>query len=381
MENKFFKNGGKKLKLILDSATFALLLSVILFSYEMINSTKESEQIVDNLREIQSSLSTRYLGLFPEYIDNINNLLDSAIEDQSKSEIRDSVIIFEDVLYYGIRSDAGGFRRMIENLMTLTNRGCHITIAYYDVNQRPFKQMIQDKLITPELKKEMRSDMDAYLARVKEFRSECEAIVPQIYTHEEIEAKQRALINKYFDDYIVKNPSRGDSLHKVINNIYRADLVFKNLTQQYYEKSFEVNKKKIKATIDGLREPLPQKQGAVDATTLRVNQLFTKLDEIKNSYMGKPYDEVTYDDFYNMYRDITLCICDLLSQQPNIELLLLKENILMCCWMSAVNGKTQAIFAFPSKYSSDEIGFISQDPAIARYIHTMLNGVRDSQFE
>lgn len=381
MENKFFKNGGKKLKLIMDSATFALLLSVLLFSYEMISSTKESEQIVDNLREIQSSLSTRYLGLFPEYIDNINHLLDSAIEDQGKSEIRDSVIIFEDVLYYGIRSDAEGFRRMIENLMTLTNRGCHITIAYYDVNQRPFKQMIQDKLLSPEYKRGLRSDMDAYRTRVKEFRDECDKIVPQIYSHEEIEAKQRALINEYFDDYLVKNPLRGDSLHKVINNIYRSDLVYANLTQHYYEESFKANKKKIKATVDGLREPLPQKQGAVDATTLRVNQLFTKLDEIKNSYMDKPYEEITYNDFYNMYKDITLSICDLLSQQPNIELLLLKENILMCCWMSAVNGKTQAIFAFPSKYSSDEIGFISQDPAIARYIHTMLNGVRDSQLE
>ena len=379
MENKFLKSSGKKLKIILDSATFALLLTVILFSYEMVNNTKESEQIVSNLKEIQSSLSTRYLGLFPEYIDNINHLLNSAIEEQDKSEIRDSVIIFEDVLYYGIRSDAEGFRRMIENLMTLSNRGCHITIAYYDVNHRPFKQMIQDKLLSPEHKRALRNDMDSYRKRVAAFRNESEKIVPSISSHTEIEAKQRALINEYFDDYLIKNPSRGDSIHKVVNNIYREDMVFASLTQQYYEASFDVNKEKIKATIDGLRVPLPQKEGVVDATTLRINQLLTKLDEVKCLYMNKPYDEITYVDFVNMYQDISMCICDLLIQQPNIELLLLKENILMCCWMSAINGKTQAIFAFPSKYSSDEIGFISQDPAIARYIHTMLNGVRDSQ--
>jgi hypothetical protein len=49
---------------------------------------------------------------------------------------------------------------------------------------------------------------------------------------------------------------------------------------------------------------------------------------------------------------------------------------MMSCWMSIVNGKESAIFTFPSKDSTDEIGFISQDAAFSKYIQTMLNGMK-----
>ena len=78
-------------KKIFQSATFALLLSVAFFAYEMNSGAEESKEIVDDLKAIQNSLSTRYLGLFPEYIDNINDLLEQAIEHQDKHEAHDSV--------------------------------------------------------------------------------------------------------------------------------------------------------------------------------------------------------------------------------------------------------------------------------------------------
>ena len=100
----------------MDSASFALILSVAFFAYEMSEGKRETEEIVKNLVTIQNSLTTRYLGLFPEYIYNINTILENALEHQKISTKADTVIIFEDVLYYGIRSDAEGFRKMYQNI-------------------------------------------------------------------------------------------------------------------------------------------------------------------------------------------------------------------------------------------------------------------------
>ena len=51
---------------------------------------------------------------------------------------------------------------------------------------------------------------------------------------------------------------------------------------------------------------------------------------------------------------------------------------MMSCWLTKVGDSEKAIFAFPSKYSTDEIGFTSQDKAFSKYIHTMLNGIKNS---
>lgn len=375
MDKESLKARGRKVKLILDSATFALLLSILLFSYEMISSTKETDQIVDNLMEIQGSLSTRYLGLFPEYIDNINSLLINTIHERGRTESRDSIIIFEDVLYYGIRSDAAGFRKMVENLVNLSNSGCHIMIAYYNPYGIPFKQMIRDNMIKDEYKNQYLSDIASYRDRVNKLRSATNKLNPNL-SRIEFDTEIRGLLNQYFDNYFVEHADSHDSLHQIMRNIYNYRLVDSTLSQRYYEQTRKANSKRFKTIIKELLQPIPQKEDATDATSLRVNQLCLELDNIKRSYMDKPYEEIMYMDFHNMYRDISLVIGDLLKQQPNIELLPMNESLMMCCWMSSVNDRAQAIFAFPSKYSTDEIGFISQDPAIARYIRTMLKGVR-----
>ena len=75
-------------------------------------------------------------------------------------------------------------------------------------------------------------------------------------------------------------------------------------------------------------------------------------------------------------KEMSNTISDFFAQNENIELIPLNENMMMSCWLSDINGDEKAIFAFPSKYSTDEIGFISQDGAFSKYIRTMLNGIK-----
>lgn len=82
-------------------------------------------------------------------------------------------------------------------------------------------------------------------------------------------------------------------------------------------------------------------------------------------------DDITFFDFENMFVEITKEI-ELLYSNYGFECIPLNDNLIMSCWMSG----DKMIFAFPSKYNTDEIGFSSQDPAFSKYIRTMLDGVR-----
>ena len=86
-------------KIIMDSASVAMIISIAFFAFEISEGKRETQEVVDNLVQIQNSLSTRYLGLFPEYISNINTVLEDALEHQMRTNKSDTVIIFEDVLY------------------------------------------------------------------------------------------------------------------------------------------------------------------------------------------------------------------------------------------------------------------------------------------
>ena len=364
-----FKNSSILIKRITQSASFALLLSVAFFAYEMSSGAKETKEVVDNLEKIQSSLSTRYLGLFPEYIGNINILLDDAVNHNNRTDLRDSIIIFEDVLYYGIRSDAKGFRNMMKNLLTLTDKGCHVTIAFYDVDGYPFKQMIRDKMLSYEYQDQYKNDIRSYRMRMNKLRADKDS------TQNRTPERATALINKYFDNYLIQNPCNEVQLKELIEKIENRQYVDSTIIQKYYKLSCESNPKKIARTVKGMLQPLPQEESN-DAISLRVNKLCNELDSIKTHYMNKPYKEITYSDFYNMYKYITVAIYQTLEKQPNIELIPLNESIMMCCWMSTMDGESNTIFAFPSKYSTDEIGFTSRDAAIVQYIHTMLDGIK-----
>lgn len=370
------------LKRIFQSATFALLVSIAFFAYEMNSGAEESKKIVDDLMVIQNSLSTRYLGLFPEYIDNINDLLEEAIEHQDTEDADDSVIICEDVLYYCIRSDAHGFRNMLTNLIILSEKGCSISIAYYDEKSFPFKNMINNNLISMDQQKHYREDRKEYRERmllIKEAYNQ----IPKDMTADEKAALMEDVINEHFDNYITIQRAQGDKdksyaeLRNLLSNDRRVDSI---LCEKYFRATNAIDPQKNKKLIAELLRPLPIKGGSSPAT-LKVDSLCRELDAIKQKHLGKPYDKVLYSDIKNMYTEITVAIANMLSEFKNIELVPLDEYLTMSCWMTIVDGKQTAIIAFPSKYSSDEIGFTSQDIAFSKYIQTMLDGMRLSSIK
>lgn len=369
-------------KKIFQNATFALLVSIAFFAYEMNSGAEESKIIVNDLKAIQNSLSTRYLGIFPEYIDNINDLLEEAIEHQDKENADDSVIICEDVLYYCIRSDAHGFRNMLTNLIILSEKGCSISIAYYDEKSFPFKNMINNNLISMDQQKHYREDRKEYRERmllIKEAYNQ----IPKDKSAEERAAIMEDIINEHFDNYITKQRSQGGKnksyaeLRNLLSNDRRIDSI---LCEKYFQSTNVIDPQKNKKLITELLRPLPIKGGS-SPVSLKVDSLCKELDAIKQKHLGKPHDKVLYSDIKHMYTEITVAIANMLGRLKNVELVPLDEYLTMSCWMTIVNGKQTAIIAFPSKYSSDEIGFTSQDIAFSRYIQTMLNGMRLSSIK
>ena len=102
----YLQNSGfyRVLNFISKSAIIGLMITLVLFFIEMIQSNKQEKvtrtqltETLEGLSGIEQSLSTRFLGIFPGYITNICDLFYNIQEG-------DSVIVFEDVLYYGIKS-------------------------------------------------------------------------------------------------------------------------------------------------------------------------------------------------------------------------------------------------------------------------------------
>lgn len=372
-----FKKGFYKLRLILDSATFALLLSVFFFLYEMNRSAREKEEVVEELIGIKNNLTTRYLGLFPEYIDNINSLLKESVEHSNNSEERDSVIIFQDVLYYGIRSDAEGFRQMISNILQLADNDCHITIAYYNPEGRPFKNMIRDELISIDYQKKYISDMDDYRKRITKYRREMRNL-PENLTFEEFDENVTRLINDNFDNYFDQIAVDELDKKKIIDNLRSYRYVDSIISEQYYDSTRLADKNRFEENVESHRVKSSLYKNTSDDVSVKTNNLLKKLDEVRLYYLDKNYDDIVYSDFCNMYKEMSNTISDFFAQNENIELIPLNENMMMSCWLSDINGDEKAIFAFPSKYSTDEMGFISQDASFANYIRTMLKGIKSS---
>jgi hypothetical protein len=126
-------------KFILTSAPFALFLSIIFFWIQILESNKAFNKTVNNLNKIEKSLSTRYIGIFPNYLPQINELLENVNSDKS-------IVIFQDVLYYGVFSSPKEFKKLTSRLIELSDK-CKISIAYYDINSRVFRRSVQESRI------------------------------------------------------------------------------------------------------------------------------------------------------------------------------------------------------------------------------------------
>ena len=184
------------------------------------------------------------------------------------------------------------------------------------------------------------------------------------------------LIDQQFDGYRTKHQNVPvPALFGILSNREMVDSV---LCERYFKQSLVHNSSQFISNVNELRKPLPIDEYANDSISIQVNNLCTKLDHVKQTYLTKPNEQIGYGDIYGMYRNITYAIEDFFSQYSNIKLIPLNEHLTMSCWLTIVNGQDTAIIAFPSKYSTDEIGFISQDVAFSKYIQTMLNGMRIS---
>lgn len=308
-------------KIVSESASFALLVSIIFFAYEMIENMQDSKKLSENLVQIQNSLTTKHVGIFPNYLPEINDLFTNAVPG-------DSIVIFEDVLYYGFRSKPDDFKNYNRHLLELRNSGSHVIVAYYDTSELPFHQMVQE------------NRFGSHLAAFQ---------------------RERKII---FDSLKVME-TRGLSVNRE-----REDSI---LSEKYFNMEKEANSKKFRRLVKAYLRPIHSKDDIQERLADKeVYSLCCRIDSIKESYLDKDIDEITFADFENMFRGVTTQI-DALYRKYGFEMIPLHDYLTMSCWMTG----DKIIFAFPSKYNTEEIGFSSQDPAFSKYVRTMLAGVKN----
>lgn len=329
------------IKAISTSAILALLLSLVFFTYDVYKENKQEnrsnehfEKTVLQLDRIRESLSTRFLGRFPSYLTEINNVF-------AQLQPEDSVIIFEDVLYYGIKSRPAEFCRFNQLIINHARQNKNkVIVAYYDNHPKYFFSLsVFHKMI-------IENRIDA-------------AYIPDM----------RAEKNAKFKEL-------NDTTNRQ-NEFKRQDSI---ITEKYYAKTWKNNQEKAAKDVQMYLKPLTEANAEND---ISVEQMCKELDSIQQHYLGngKELDDIHFVDYENMYSAMTDCIVRY-YQTNGIELLPLNEYLTMSCWLlkpSNKNRPTEAILAFPSKYSTDEIGFYSQDVSFSDYISTMLNGVKNSR--
>lgn len=307
-------------KIISESATFALFLSIIFFAYEMIENMQESKEMTDNLVQIQNSLTTKYLGIFPNYLPAINDLYANAKQG-------DSIIIFEDVLYYGIKSKPDEFKSFNRHLLNLRNSGSNIIVAYYNPKSTVYHKMIQE---------------GRFPSYVKEMQKE------RKYILDSLNAQQKTT---YYD-------------------FMRIDSI---LSEKYFMLEKKNNPQKNKDEISAYLKPIhaDSNDKLITRAEQDINEMCIRIDSIKIFYLRRDEDDITFADYKAMYKAMSEEVTQLYTKY-GFELIPLNDYLMMSCWLAG----DKIIFAFPSKYNTDEIGFSSQDPAFSKYVRTMLNGVK-----
>lgn len=358
---KYLRSLGffRVLHIISRSATLALVITLVIFFIEWRRSEQQDRETQQNfdttlsqLSHIQQSLSTRFLGIFPNYLGDICSLFYDI-------EQGDSVIIFEDVLYYGIKSRPEEFRRYNHQLVKHALSGGRVLVAFYDyqtdstatkpVWEHVFHKMIVESRIAAEYIPQMATE------RRTRRRAETEAnrkkgITRQMRWAESVK-RDSLLCEKYFALSKRDNPER-----------YRKDIA------RYLDSA-------LIATVG--------KGRTGDPVVAIVDEMCLKLDSVKHACIDKPLEKVTFADYERMYRSFSQVIAEIYTR-CGIELLPMTDYLTMSCWLVKPSQQnyqrpSEAILAFPSKYSTEEIGFYSQDEAFSSYIITMQQGVKNDR--
>lgn len=325
------------------SAAVALLFAVICFIYDVYHDTEQDKQLdasIDKLKKIEQSLSTRYLGIFPDYIQEIDGLFENL-------NPTDTVVIFEDVLYYGIKSRPVEFRNMNEKLFKHLISGGAMTVAYYDYGGTNGRSL--------------------------------GSIFHKMILESRISANHLSALSDHRRDTMVY---LRDSGNFDLNVFYSVDSA---LCERYFAATRNSNPTKFKADVEAyLKNDLLGEGLTVDATAseLVVDQMCKELDSVKRFNLGgdKTPEDIRFSDYENMYRMMSAVIAKYYAKY-GVDLVPMDEYLTMSCWlvMKGNHKGISSVLAFPSKYSTDEIGFYSQDEAFSRYITTMLEGVKENQ--
>lgn len=338
-----------------SSAIIGLGITLIIFVYKVYSGKKQFEETADRLDNISRSLSTRCLGKFPAYISEINDIF-------ATLETGDTVIVFEDVLYYGIKSDPMGFSRLQQLLLNHSRQGGTVIVAYYDNHSKGsempwtsvFHRMVIESRIAP-------------------------MYIP------EISAERRRRI----DQLAEKQPQNGTPV--TMDKEERQRMIFRidsTVTEEFFAKTRDNDLDAAERLVKGYLSFLSSIKEEASSTVLSdlmVNRMCTNIDSIMRHYLDYGGDskkrsvkDIHFADYENMYIDITDCIIDI-YRYHGIELIPLNDYLTMSCWLIKPANKrhsVKSILAFPAKYSSDEIGFYSQDELFSEYITTILQGVR-----
>ena len=331
-DNKIKKNIVLKAISSIISFIIAFVLAWFILQYELDKNDKDFEITLEkfqevgiSLKEVEQSLSTKYIGIFPSYLDEINKLLMESLEPQNDIS---RIVIFKDVLFYGAFWNGKAFKKMIQLLVELSNKPENeIIIAYYD-NSRNWR--------------------DGRMFR---------EVVQESWMRKEDLSKLAIEINEIAESLRRENSERRDNN---FTHLYKADSI---ASQKYFA-----------IYRDSVRNEFLERRKNILAPIYDPSQrddwLFKQIDDIINTFMNKPEDMISYYDIYTMYHQVTEELKSFFAKN-HIRTIPLNNYLSMSCWS---NGK-KALFALPGRFAADEIGFISHDLAILGYIEDMLNGV------
>ncbi|MBR3566393.1 MAG: hypothetical protein IKN91_08735 [Paludibacteraceae bacterium] len=393
------KRFGHVLKIISNSAAFALLLSLILFGIEMFSGIQESKEVTENLLKIQNSLSTRYLGQFPEFLTDINQLYLSASHG-------DSIVILEDVLYYGLVSNPHKFYVSCLNLLDLAEHGCPIMISYYRPNTLAYNMTVQEWLLSAECYKNYRDTLMLFNRKNFEYRQSRKKILSESLDNnvprEEVEQRLFSLMNELFGDIVeprllqLQQKYMEDKAEEWGTEKEQSvwatkddrEIINTILLERYFSKTRSQDPKKFKAMVAKYRNSSLKNddfsQNDVRPTVSYrvrkdVEKLSFQLDSVRNKYIGdnnKSVNDIKYDDFRNMFLEMSQIIEKAYRQYPSINLLPVGEFLSVRSWLiCSPDDGDKAIMAFPSRYSSSEIGFFTIDGSTSDYVKTMQKGI------
>lgn len=385
-------------KIIFENAAFAFLLSIILFGLEMYDNIHESREITktldsisSNLVEVQSSLSTRYLGEFPDFVHDIDSLY-------GQTKPGDTIVILEDVLFYGIYSAPVDFYNANVKLLELAEKGSPVSIAYYKPYSMAYDFMLPELLLAQEQYKYYRDTLKIFRERNDKYKQKRREIKYLNLSEEEKNMQLCQYIDSCFqdliDDQVLKEQKKRvctyDHEQKInvnnSNDIIEDDfeIIRKMLLKKYFAKTRDRDPKAFKEMVQKYRHAtIKHKEQVVSTNTHTiVYKMCQKMDSIRWNYLGKeksPVDKIEYSDFENMFTSMTNVMVDT-YRHYNIRLIPMENFVSVRSWLICdKRGKSKAIMAFPSRYSSSEIGFYTTDKSTKNYILTMQKGIELEQ--